>query len=71
MAVWVIPGFLADPGVALAGPVPTEIQDYVNLTAGLSAAAQQPEAGKALIKFLTSDTAIPVIKAKGWQPAPY
>jgi ABC-type molybdate transport system substrate-binding protein len=46
-----------------------DIQTYIVLTTGLSAAAAEPEAGKALIKFLTSDAATPVIKAKGWDPA--
>jgi molybdate transport system substrate-binding protein len=61
-----IPGILADRGVELVGPLPAEIQSYIDATAGLSAAAKEPEAGKAFIAFLTSDAAIPVIKAKGW-----
>ncbi len=66
LVVHVIPGILAERGVELVGPVPAEIQSYIDLTAGLSAAAKEPEAGKALITFLTSDAAIAVIKAKGW-----
>jgi molybdate transport system substrate-binding protein len=61
-----IPGILADPGVELVGPVPAELQSYIDLTAGLSAAAKEPEAGKAFIAFLTSDAAVKVIRAKGW-----
>jgi molybdate transport system substrate-binding protein len=70
-SVWVTPGILADPSVDLVGTLPPELQDYVSLTAGLSAAAANAEGGKALIAFLTSAQAIPTIKAKGWQPAPY
>jgi molybdate transport system substrate-binding protein len=66
MVVHVIPGILAERGVDVVGPVPAEIQSYIDLTAGLSAAAKEPEAGKGLITFLTSDAAVPVIKAKGW-----
>jgi molybdate transport system substrate-binding protein len=66
MAVHVAPGILAERGVDLVGPVPAEVQSYIDLTAGLNAAAQEPEAGKELITFLTSDAAITVIKAKGW-----
>jgi molybdate transport system substrate-binding protein len=66
LVVHVIPGILAERGVELVGPVPAQIQSYIDLTAGLSAAAREPEAGKALITFLTSDAAIPVIKARGW-----
>jgi molybdate transport system substrate-binding protein len=61
-----IPGILADRGVELLGPVPAEIQSYIELTAGLNAAANEPEAGKAFITFLKSDAAVAVIKAKGW-----
>ena len=37
--------------------------------AGVGAAASEPEAAKALIKHLMSPEAVPVIKAKGWEPA--
>jgi molybdate transport system substrate-binding protein len=66
LAVHVMPGILAERGVELVGPVPAEIQSYIDLTAGLNAAAKEPEAAKGFITFLTSDAAIPVIKAKGW-----
>jgi molybdate transport system substrate-binding protein len=66
LVVHVAPGILAEPGVELVGPVPADIQSYIELTAGLSAAAKETEAAKAFIAFLTSDAAIPVIRAKGW-----
>jgi molybdate transport system substrate-binding protein len=66
LVVYIVPAILADRGLDLAGPFPAEIQDYVVLTTGLSANAKEVEAGKALIKFLTSETAAPVIKQKGW-----
>jgi len=66
LVVHSIPAILAESGVELVGPVPAEIQSYVELTAGLSAAAKEPEASKELITFLTSEAAIPIIKAKGW-----
>lgn len=68
LVVYVIPGILPDRGVELVGPLPAEIQSYVSLTAALSTAAKEPEAGKALITFLQSDAAAQVIKAKGWEP---
>ena len=70
LVVYVIPGILPDRGVELVGPLPAEIQSYVSLTAALSTAAKEPEAGKAFIAFLTSDAAMAVIKAKGWDSAP-
>jgi molybdate transport system substrate-binding protein len=61
-----IPGILADRGVELVGPLPAEVQSTIDATAGLSAAAKEAEAGKEFITFLTSEAAVPVIKAKGW-----
>jgi molybdate transport system substrate-binding protein len=66
LVVYIVPALLADRSVELVGPLPAEVQSYIVLTTGLSAAAKEPEAGKALIKFLTSDAATPVIRAKGW-----
>ena len=66
LVVHVMPGILAERGIELVGPVPADVQSYIELTAGLSAAATETEAAKAFITFLTSDAAIPVIKAKGW-----
>ncbi|MDQ2953336.1 MAG: substrate-binding domain-containing protein [Pseudomonadota bacterium] len=63
------PQILAEPGVELVGAIPAEIRSTIDATAGLSAAAKEPEAGKAFIAFLTSDPAMAVIKAKGWEPA--
>ncbi len=56
-------------GVELVGPFPPELQNYIVFTAGLASAANQPDAAKALIKFLTAPAAIPVFKAKGMEPA--
>jgi hypothetical protein len=46
--------------------VPADIQSTIDLTAGLSAAAPEPEGGKALIAFLQSEAAVQTIRAKGW-----
>jgi molybdate transport system substrate-binding protein len=56
-------------GVALVGPFPPELQRYAVFTAGVATAAEQPQAARALIKFLRSPAAIAVIKAKGMEPA--
>jgi molybdate transport system substrate-binding protein len=58
---------LSTAGVQLVGPFPPELQRYNSSTAGVATAAQQPEAAKALIKFLTSPAAAAVIKAKGME----
>jgi len=57
------------PGVDPVGPIPAELQTMIGFAAGLSAAAKEPEAGKALIRFVSSPEAAPIIKAKGVEPA--
>lgn len=66
--VAVVPGIVAAPGVDLAGSFPGELQTYISFAAGLSTGAKEPEAAQALSKFLTSLSAIAVIKAKGMEP---
>lgn len=70
LGIVVITQILTTPGVDLVGPLPTEIQSYITFSAGVSANAKNPEAAKQLIQFLTSPTAIPVIKAQGMEPTP-
>jgi molybdate transport system substrate-binding protein len=56
------------PGVALAGPLPPEIQFYTTFGGAVSASSQASEAAQALLKFLKSPTAIAVIKEQGMEP---
>jgi molybdate transport system substrate-binding protein len=56
-------------GAELVGPLPAEIQLYTVFSAGIGADAKAAEAGKALIRFLTSADAAPVLRAKGMEPA--
>jgi len=56
------------PGVDVL-PMPAEIQHITIFAAGLTAQARESEPVQALIKFLTSPAAAPVIKAKGLEPA--
>ena len=59
---------LTTPGAELVGPLPPEIQYYIQFTAGVSANSQAPDAARELIKFLTGTTAIQVIKSQGMEP---
>jgi molybdate transport system substrate-binding protein len=68
LGVMVITQILTTPGVELVGPLPPEIQFYTVFIAGVSAGSKAPDAARELIKFLTSPTAIPVIKAQGMEP---
>jgi molybdate transport system substrate-binding protein len=56
------------PGVAIAGPLPSEIQFYTVFGGAVSANSQAPEAARTLLNFLKSPTAIPVIKEQGMEP---
>jgi len=56
-------------GAELVGPFPKEIQLTTSFAAAVGANAQQSEAAKALIKFLTAPSAAPVFRAKGLDPA--
>jgi molybdate transport system substrate-binding protein len=55
-------------GVDVVGPIPEELQTKIGFAAGLSAAAMEPEAAKALIRFLTAPAAAETLKAKGVEP---
>lgn len=70
MMVTVIPQFLAHPGIEVAGPLPAELQTWIGLTAAIGAAAKEPHAAEALIKFLKTPDAVALTKAKGWDPLP-
>lgn len=68
LAVISPPAILADPGVELVGLMPKELQQYVVYTAGVSAAAKDADAAKALLKYLATPAAMLVMKAKGLEP---
>jgi molybdate transport system substrate-binding protein len=56
---------LMEPGAELIGSLPSQLQHYVIFTGGVSASAKQPEAGRALLNFLTTPSSFAVFKAKG------
>ena len=56
------------PGVDVVGPIPSELQTKIGFAAGLGTATKQPDAAKALIKFLTAPAAKATLKAKGVEP---
>ena len=55
-------------GTEVLGPFPAELQDYIVFTAGLGAAAKEPQAAKMLMDFLKSEAAKSVMKAQGLEP---
>ena len=68
LAIAGIPTFLSTKGVQVVGLLPGELQSWFVNTAGVSAAAKQPDAAKALIKYLGTPEAAAVIKARGMEP---
>jgi len=56
------------PGVELLGPLPTELQSYTSVTAGIASRAKDGTGAKALIEFLTAPAAVEIYKAKGMEP---
>jgi molybdate transport system substrate-binding protein len=60
---------LAVPGIDFVGPLPAELQSVTPFVAAIPAAAQNAQAARDLIAFLTTPEAKRVIKAKGLEPA--
>jgi molybdate transport system substrate-binding protein len=69
LAIQQIAEILPVKGAELLGPLPGHLQKVTVFVAASSPDAPQPEAAKALIGYLTSPAAAPVIKAKGMDPA--
>jgi molybdate transport system substrate-binding protein len=56
-------------GVTLVGPLPADIQNFTVYAAGVGSAAKDVAAAKGFVQFLTGPHALPIIKAKGMEPA--
>lgn len=56
------------PGIDFVGPLPPDVQRATVFSAGVSAGAKEPNAARALIKFLASPAAVPAIIKSGMEP---
>lgn len=56
------------PGIQYVGPLPAEVQRVSVFSAGVAAHAGHPEAARALIQFLASADAAPVVTKTGLEP---
>ncbi len=56
-------------GVEVVGPIPEELQTKIGFAAGLSAGARQPDAARALIRFLSAPAAAATLRVMGIDPA--
>jgi molybdate transport system substrate-binding protein len=68
VALQQISELLPVPGLDFVGPLPAEIQKITVFSAGIAAGANNPDAGKALIKFLASPEAAPAIAKSALEP---
>jgi molybdate transport system substrate-binding protein len=55
-------------GIQYLGPLPADIQHITVFSAGLHRAAPEPDAAKALVKFLTAPEAGSIIRKTGMEP---
>src|SRR5258708_29639822 len=69
MQIGQITEIVISPGVDLAGPLPSEIQNTTVMAAGIITASKAPDTAKALIGFISSPSAAAVLKASGFLPA--
>jgi molybdate transport system substrate-binding protein len=55
-------------GIDIVGPLPDELQKITVFSAGIATFAKEPDAGKALIKYLASPAARPELVKSGMDP---
>jgi molybdate transport system substrate-binding protein len=63
-----LPPLIGTPNIEWLGYLPAEINNWLVFSAGLSAHAKEPEAGRALLKFMTTPAAAAVWKENGLEP---
>jgi molybdate transport system substrate-binding protein len=56
------------PGISFVGPLPAEVQPIFSFAGVLTSTVQQPDAAGALLRFLASAEAAPVISKAGLMP---
>jgi len=57
-------------GIDIVGPLPDELQKITVFSAGIASVSKEPDAGKALIKFLASPAARAELVKSGMDPIP-
>ena len=63
----VITQILTTPGIDLVGPIPEEVQHYVQWDGAVSAGSSVPEQGAALLSFLKQPRSTAVMKRQGME----
>ena len=67
MVLTLVSEILPAKGVQLVGPLPADVQHYVNFAEGIGPNSKNTDAGKALVKFFASPAVAPTLKAKGME----
>jgi molybdate transport system substrate-binding protein len=57
-------------GADYVGPLPAELQGYVDFAVGVLAVSKERDAAQALLKFMSSIEAAPLIRKSGMEPPP-
>jgi molybdate transport system substrate-binding protein len=65
-----LPPLVGVPNIEWLGLIPAEINSWVVFTGGVGAQAKEPDAGRALLAYLTTPAAFEVFKSKGFDKAP-
>ena len=68
LGIVVITQILTTDGVALAGPLPSEMRSYITFTGGISANSRSIDAAKDLMRVLRSPAAIDIMRSQGMEP---
>jgi molybdate transport system substrate-binding protein len=57
------------PGIDIVGPLPPELNTTLIYATGIATHAKQPDAAGALVKYLSVESSVPVIRKNGKEPA--
>jgi molybdate transport system substrate-binding protein len=68
LGIQLVSEIVSVPGAELLGPLPGDLQAMTAILAGITTSAPQPDAARALLRFLSSPAAAPAIKAAGMEP---
>jgi molybdate transport system substrate-binding protein len=68
LAIQMISELMPVQGVEIAGPLPSELQSFTVMSAGVSASAADAATAKRLVQFLSSPSAAPVLREAGLEP---
>ena len=68
MVVVVASRIVGVPGVEFVGLIPAEVQANIGFATGISSATKEPDAARALVRFLTAPAAEPVLRKAGIEP---